>query len=200
MTNRPSSTYHEIPIPPAVADPLQTAFALRKTPTTLGEWVTITSAVAGDVGLTVGMETLCTTKTSRHQATIDDETRYFHCVLDALIVPFLRDTDDSVTIRSESSISDTVVEIEAGQDLLPVDPPDAVMSFGVATDVDVPDAKDVDLSFGYEWFCPYSNAFPTEAEYKEWASQTDAVTMAISLDVAHQLASDIPNSVPAESD
>lgn len=159
-----------------------------------------TSAVAADVGLTAGMETLCTTEMSRHQAMIDGETRYFHCVLDALVFPFLRDTDDSVTIRSESPISDTVVEIQAEQDSLTVDPLDAVMSFGVATDIDVPDAKDVDLSLGYEWFCPYTNAFPTEAEYKEWASQTDAVSMAMPLDVARQLARDIPDSVSAESD
>ena len=142
------------------------------------------------------METLCTADTSRHQATIDDETRFFHYMLDALIVPFLRDTDDQVIIHSESPISDTVVEIQAGQDSLIVDHPGAVMSFGVATDIDAPDAEDVDLSLGYEWFCPYTNTFPTKAEYKEWASQTDAVTMAMSLDVTHQLASDIPNSVP----
>ena len=197
MTNRPSSTYRELEIPPTVADQLQTAFALPRPPTTLGDWVTITSAVAEDVGLTVGMETLCTTETSRHEATIDDETRYFHCVLDALVIPFLRETDEPVTIRSESPVSGTVVEIQAGQDSLTVDPPDALMSFGVAIGVDASDADDVDLSLGYEWFCPYTNAFLTGSEYEEWDLQIDAVTMAIPIDISHQLASDIPDFIPA---
>ncbi|QIO25273.1 organomercurial lyase [Haloarcula sp. JP-L23] len=139
------------------------------------------------------METLCTTETSRHEAIIDGEPLYFHCVLDALVVPFLREADDPVTIRSESPASGTVVEIQAGQDSLTVEPPDAVMSFGVAADVEAPAADDVDLSLGYEWFCPYTNAFPTDAEYEEWAAKTDAVTMAIPMDVAHQLARDIPD-------
>ena len=194
MTNQPSNTCPEREIPPTVADQLQTAFALPRPPATLGDWVTITSAVVEDVGLTVGMETLCTTKISPHEAIINGEPLYFHCVLDALVVPFLREADDPVTIRSESPASGTVVDIQAGQDSLTVEPPDAVMSFGVAADVEAPDTDDVDQSLGYEWFCPYTNAFPSDAEYEEWASKTDAVTMAIPIDVAHQLASDISDT------
>lgn len=194
MTNRPSSRYRDIEIPPDVAEQLQTAFALPRPPTTLGEWVTVTSAVAEEIGLTVSMNTLCTAETSRHQAKIEGETQHFYCVLDALVVPFLLDIDEPISIRSESPVSETIVEIRAGQDTLTVDPADAVMSFGTATDLDAPTTEEFDLSLAHERFCPYANAFPTEAEYDEWAAQTDAITTAFPIEVGYQLARHVPDS------
>lgn len=194
MTDRPSSTFRDIEIPPRVAEQLQTAFGLPQSPTTLKEWVTITSAVADELGLTVSMDTLCTTERSRHQATIDGDTHHFHCVLDALVVPFVIEADEPIIIRSESPVSETIVGIRAGWDTLTVEPTDAVMSFGVATDLDVPDSDEFDLSLAHERFCPYANAFPTEAEYDEWAAQTDAITTAFPIEVGYQLARHIPDS------
>jgi len=99
MTDRPSTTYRDIELPPAVAEQLQTAFGLPESPTTLGEWVTITSDVADEIGLT-NMDALCADETSRHQATIESETQHFYCVLDALVVPFLLDIDEPISIRA----------------------------------------------------------------------------------------------------
>lgn len=110
MTDRPSSTFREIEPSLEATEQLQTAFGLPQSPTTLEEWVTITSAVADELGLTVSMDTLCTTEHSRHQATIDGDTHHFHCVLDALVVPFLCETDEPVQIRSESPVFGTIVE------------------------------------------------------------------------------------------
>lgn len=194
MTDRPSSTFREIELPPEVAEQLQTAFGLPQSPTTLEEWVTITSAVADELGLTVSMDTLCTTERSRHRATIDGDTHHFHCVLDALVVPFVIETDEPVLIRSESPVSETIVEIRAGRDTFTVEPANAVMSFGAATDLDAPDTGEFDLSLAHERFCPYANAFPTEAEYEEWAAQTDAVTTAFPIAIGHQLARHVPDS------
>lgn len=194
MTERPSSTFREIELPPEVAGQLQTAFGLPQPPTTLEEWVTITSAVADELGLTVSMDTLCTTEHSRHRATIDGDTHHFHCVLDALVVPFVIETDEPVSIRSESPVSETIVEIRAGRDAFTVEPVDAVMSFGVATGLDAPDTDEFDLSLAHERFCPYANAFPSETEYGKWAAQIDAVTTVFPIEVGYQLARHVPDS------
>jgi hypothetical protein len=140
------------------------------------------------------MDTLCTTKRSRHRARIDGDTHHFHCVLDALVVPFVIKADEPVFIRSESPVSETIVEIRAGRDMLTVEPADAVMSFGASTDLGEPDTDEFDLSLAHKRFCPYANAFPTEAEYKEWAAQTDAVTTAFPIEVGYQLARHVPDS------
>lgn len=194
MTDRPSKTSPDIELPPTVAEQLQTAFGLPGPPRTLEEWVTGTFAVADETELTVSMDTLCTADRSRHRASIDGDTHYFHCVLDALVVPFLLDLDEPVLIRSESPASRTTVEIHAGQDTLAVEPADAVMSFGVATGLDAPSPEEFDLSLAHERFCPYANAFPTETEYERWAARTDAVTTAFPIEVGHQLARQIPDS------
>jgi hypothetical protein len=193
MTDRPSTTCRDIELPPAVAEQLQTAFGLPESPTTLGEWVTITSDVADEIGLT-NMDALCADETSRHQATIESETQHFYCVLDALVVPLLLDIDEPISIRSESPVSGTVVELQAGRDTFTVEPTDAVMSFGAAADVDAPATDESDLSLAHEGFCPYANAFPTETEYEEWATQTEAITTAFPIEVGYQLARYVPNS------
>ena len=194
MTDRPSETYRDVELPPEVAEQLQAAFGLPESPTTLGEWVTITSEVADEIGLTVEMDALCTAERSRHRATIEGETRHFHCVLDALVVPFVLEADEPIPIRSESPVSGTVVEIQAGRDTLTVEPQDAVMSFGAATDVDAPATDEFDLSLAHERFCPYANAFPTETEYEEWAVRTDAITTAFPIEIGYQLARHVPDS------
>ena len=140
------------------------------------------------------MDTLCTTEHSRHQATIDGDTHHFRCVLDTLGVPFLCEIDEPIQIRSESPVSETIVEIRAGRDTLTVEPTDAVMSFGAATDLDTPDTDEFDLSLAHKRFCPYANAFPTEAEYEEWVAQTNAVTTAFPIKIGHQLARHVPDS------
>ncbi|MBX0324278.1 alkylmercury lyase family protein [Halomicroarcula sp. F13] len=136
----------------------------------------------------------CLCHDSENRATIDGDTYHFHCVLDALVVPFVIEADKPVLIRSESPVSGTVIEIRAGRDTLIVEPTDAVMSFGAAIDFDTPDTDEFDLSLAHERFCPYANAFPTEAEYEKWAAQTDAVTTAFPIEVGYQLARHVPDS------
>jgi len=63
MTDRPSTTYRDVELPPAVAELLQTAFGLPESPTTLGEWVTITSDIADEIGSTT-MDVPCAEETS----------------------------------------------------------------------------------------------------------------------------------------
>jgi hypothetical protein len=106
----------------------------------------------------------------------------------------LLDIEEPISIQSESPVSDTVVRLQAGRNTLTVEPPDAVLSFGAAADVDAPATDEFGLSIAHEWFCPYANAFPTETEYEEWDSQSGAITTAFPIEVGYQLARHVPDS------
>lgn len=176
-------------IPPDVADTFQTALGLDEPPKTIGEWVAATTQLLDDVGITVGLEDMCTTDTSRHEARFDNEVRHFHCVLDTLLVPFVLDEPTTVDIRSRSPVSDTIIELSVTREDVSVDPESAVMSFGVAADVGPPDDLEASPALAYERFCPYINAFIDEGEYDEWAAATlDAVTMSLPLTEGFALA------------
>lgn len=131
---------------------------------------------------------MCTSDESRHEARTDGESRHFQCVLDTLLLPFV--VDGEVKARSRSPVSEAVVEIEASQQDVRVDPDDAVMSLGVAVDAAPPqDVSDALPEYGYGALCPYVNAFPDRAEYDRWAeSADDAVTMALPLTEGFALA------------
>lgn len=132
-----------------------------------------TSTVADEIDPTVGTGSLCTTEASRHNAVVDGDVRHFHRVLYALVVPFLHDAGTPITIQSDAPRAGHRVGIEASKGTLSVDPADAVTSSGVATDIETPERDEFDVSLAHEWFCAYTNAFPSEAVRDEWAARTD---------------------------
>ncbi len=176
-------------LPPNLADAIATAFGLDEPPATLDDWVAAASRFLDDSGLSVGVEDLCITEESRHVARVDGDDRQFHCVLDTLILPFLAPDESPVHVRSRSPVSDDVVELAVSRDAVEVTPTGAVMSFGFADGLDVPDPGDVDPALAYESVCPYINAFPSRAEYDRWARETPAAsTMALPFDAGLELA------------
>lgn len=63
------------------------------------------------------------------------------------------------------------------------------MSFGVAADVEEPTDDTIEPDLAYERFCPYVNAFTSQAEYEQWARETpEAVTMGLPMNDAYALA------------
>ena len=104
------------------------------------------------------------------------------------------DIDEPISIRSESPVSETVVELQAGRDPFTVGPTDAVVSFGAAAAVDTPGTDEFDLSLAHEHFCPLANAFPTETEYEESATRTEAITTAFPIEAGYQLARHVRDS------
>jgi len=106
----------------------------------------------------------------------------------------LLDIDEPISIRSESPVSETVVELQAGRDTFTVESTDAVMPFGTAAAVDASGTDEFDLSLAHEAVRPYSNAFPTETEYEEWATRTEAITTAFPIEVGYQLARHVCDS------
>lgn len=177
-------------LPPALAERFATVLDLDDPPATLDEWAEATADRLDAAGVSVGVDKLCTTTESRHEARIGDERWQFRCVLDALLTPFVLDDAEPVEVRSEGPASGEVVEIEAGTDHVSVAPTSAIVSLGLAVDVEPPGAvTETVTAYGHGTFCPYVNAFPDEAAYKEWDEATpEAVTMPVPVEAAHRLA------------
>lgn len=189
MTTNPSRSIEDYDIPPELADKFQTAFGLTEPPATIGDGFYATSHLLDDADITVGFEDMCTADESRHEARIDSEIQHFHCVLDTLLLPFVVENQSTFDVRSHSPVSDEIIELTVSGDTVKVTPTEAVMSFGVATDVDIPADNVLKPKVAYTRLCPYINAFSSQGEYEEWASNTpEAVTMALSLSDGFELA------------
>jgi alkylmercury lyase len=158
--------YARIAIPADVGDRLRAVFGLEHTPATLGD------VVAGlrHESTVPDMRELCCAGRSRHEARIGEETYYTHCVMDALMLPFVR--GGTAAIRSESPVGG-VIGMTVTSEAVETDVPAAVVSFGAAR---------TDQGAVQQTACPYINAFPSRADYDRWAAATpDAVTMAVPL-------------------
>ena len=189
MDSHVPTTIDEQSVPPDLAETIQTAFRLDEPPATLGDWVTATSKLLDDSDLSVGVEDMCTAEESRHVALIDGDSQHFHCVLDTLLLPFLVPNESPVEVRSRSPISDEEVELTISREEVEVTPTDAVLSFGFADGIQVSDPTDIEPALAYQWVCPYINAFPSRAEYDQWARETtEAATMALSFPAGLELA------------
>lgn len=168
-------------IPPVLAENLRIALDLDDRPDTFGAWVDEMAAITEREGIDVDLETLCTTAQSSHRARFGQETQHYQCAQDAFIVPFLTEDVDSVSIETQCPTSGERIEIDVSSDSVSVDPPSAVMSFGVATAVDPPSRDEASPVRIYELICPYGHAFVSEDAYEEWAAETCAYTMQTSL-------------------
>lgn len=184
-------------VPAPLGERLQTAFRLDERPRTFADWVGAMARVVERDGLTLDLDTLCTTDRSPHRAAFDGETRYFRCVLDAMIVPFLFDDVDTVAVRTAGPLSGDAVEIVVdGRAVgvgvkgraVEVEPPGALTSFGVADDVSEPGPDEMGPSLAYGRVCPYVRAFPSPGEYETWAGTVDAVTVPVPVEDALELA------------
>jgi hypothetical protein len=162
---------------------------LNEPPATLGEWADAMSQLLKEADIAVGVEEMCTADSTRHEVRIGSDVQYFSCVLDTLLVPFVIDEPEIIDIRSQSPVSGDIIEIQASQDSIEVIPDDAVMSFGVAADVEALSDGGNGPVLAYDRFCPYVNAFSSEMEYEQWATETaDAVTMGLPLKEGFTLA------------
>lgn len=174
MENHRSTAIDDRELPRDVAEQFRVALGLAAAPATLDDWVDATASRLQDAGVSVGFEELCLTESSRHEARVGDEVRYFACVLDALLLPFVLDEPARVDVRSRSPVSDAVVEATVTRGGVSVDPEGAVASLGVAADVDPAAERGDPLAYGRAAFCPYVNAFPDADEYEAWDEATPA--------------------------
>lgn len=152
---------------------------------TLGAWVTAVRRRTGGGSITI--EELCQTETeTTHWGEYDDETYYFRCFYDAVILAAL--VDDPVDIRTESPDGTVIEATAAGTDKLQVSPADAVFSFGVDESVHPPTEEGPSNADVYAAVCPYVQAFPNVAAYMRWADSAQAATVALPLEGATDVA------------
>lgn len=151
---------------------------------TVGDWV---DALQRIVDGSVAVEDLCLSKSETdHVGITDDETYYFACFYDAIILAAM--TEEPVEIHTESP-DGTAIELHASDDgELTATPETAVFSFGIDETVDPPVGETPTLERGYAAICPYVKAFPTPEAYEQWAETVAAPTVAMSPADATELA------------
>lgn len=137
MKNDHPVSLKEHDVPPDLAETVETAFGLDDSPGTLDDLVTVMTRFIDKSNRTVGVDDLCTASESRHVARFDGTSRYFHCVLDTLLLPFLRPEATPVEVRSripqvDSDHDADTVELTVSREDVLVRPPTTVMSVGLA--------------------------------------------------------------------
>lgn len=169
----------DVRIPPHVGAGLARLFDRDERLDTAAEWIEAVRDAFGDV--TDGEpseEDLCHDPEGRHAVEIDGERRSFVCVLDPLIVPFLRESPG--VVRSRTAVDGEQVTVDVGPDAASATPSGAVVSLGVARDVDPAEPLDAERIYGT--LCPYVQTFATPAEYERWAEDVDAATTSLPVD------------------
>lgn len=168
--------YQSILIPPLLGRRLQAVYGLADAPTSLGEILGAAGACALDA-----LDLCCTEGSSRHIVRAGDETWHTHCVLDALLLPFL--LGKTVEVSSASPLTGTAVTARVSEEGIATAFAEAVVSFGVAREGEGSIQALV---------CPYINAFPSQDEYERWTKATpQAITLALPLTEAFEAARDI---------
>ena len=134
----------------------------------------------------IAIEELCHIETETgHWGVLDGDRYHFACFYDAVILAAM--VDEPVEIRTESPAGKVITARADGSTGLTVSPSDAVFSFGiddtVASTGDVPTLED-----GYAAICPYVKAFPDPESYERWDGTVPALTVAMPLAGATDLA------------
>jgi hypothetical protein len=152
---------------------------------TLDEWLTEVRRRVG--GGSIAVADLChADEETGHWGEMDGETYHFQCFYDAVVLSAL--AESPVDIRTESP-DGTVIEATAtGTTDLTMTPESAVFSFGVAESVDPPADGEPTHADVYAAVCPYVRAFPDVDAYEEWAETVPAVTVAMPLAGATEVA------------
>lgn len=146
---------------------------------TLGDFVSATRADAG--GGAISVADLCHVDgDSRHVATTPGETYHFRCFYDGIALSLLADEPVEITTESPAGKSIEVRVTPDGE--VESTPPDPVLSFGIAADVEPPTDGAPDPDDVYAAVCPYVKAFRTRAAYESWAAAVDAATVGMPLE------------------
>lgn len=168
-----------IELPADLADRIRTVFRFDRRPETFGEWgERMTRTYEADLDRTLTPEDLCLVESSNHVARVGDDVYHYQCTLDAFVVGYL--ADEPVTVESTPPTSETTVTAAFAPGDVRSHPEGSVLSFGIAPNAGPPDGA-ITPEKMYGQLCPYGHAFPSEAEYEEWAAATDAITTAIDL-------------------
>lgn len=114
---------------------------------------------------------------------VEDDSLEFCCVPNSLLTSFV--TGESVEITSECPQAGTEITLEVTSDGIEATPAEAVISFGVSTDLPDGDFGESDERL-YEQLCPYVIPFSSGDAYEQWAEDTaEAATVALPAEEAY---------------
>lgn len=183
----------ETELPADLAEAFRRAGGLDERPHTLGAGFRAVQDLLNEAGVTVGIEDMYQPEPTRHAVHVGDTVEHVPCVLDALIVALLVDTDP-VEVHSEPPGGGEPVRLLVTEDDVTATPETAVVSFGLgleeSTDPDPAALEDTlnDPDAPLPTTCTVTNAFPDPGAYERWATDvTDAAVMELSVEEAFAL-------------
>ena len=162
---------------------------------TLRQWTKSLRDVVGDGAITVDALCLASEQTP-HRGVMGDQTYYFACFYDAVILAAIAGTP--VYIRTVSPQGVDIRAKACGTDVLEVEHRESVFSFGIDRHVDSPGEAEPSIHTGYEAICPYVKAFPKVDAYHRWAGTVAAPTVALPLAGATELAAALSSNAPCD--
>jgi hypothetical protein len=189
----PTVDLEAVSLPVDVGEGLQRFYGTADPPRTAREWVDANRTALDVVeGERPTVDDLCSTADGDHAFVAGEggPSQDYVCVLDPLAYPFITDTPG--LIKSTSQVREATITVDVRVDDVIVSHPDAVLSIGVATDVDAVEATPEVI---YRQVCGYIHAFADAEEYETWAGSVDAATTSVAVDtgiaIARALAEDL---------
>jgi hypothetical protein len=153
-------------------------FLGRDSVETLAGWASEIRQRTG--GGPIDVDQLCHTDAdTAHWGDVDGERFHFQCFYDAVILAALE--NQAVDVRTVSPGGAVVKARAVGTEELSVIPETAVFSLGIAVDAHERSGGSPTLRDSYAAVCPYVKAFPGRNEYKAWADEVPAATVATPL-------------------
>lgn len=178
---------------------LTRAFGFDNPPATLDAfWRKMIRTFTDALGRSVTINDLCTTDQSPHWAVVDDETQYYQCVTDALLLGGY--LDETVTVRTVSPLAERELVLRFDADGSISAPDGSLLSFGVKQTVSAPEGP-VTPEAMYGRLCPYTKAFASRKEYEQWvAANPDVVSDVHLLDESMRLFKDLLSAAQSRSE
>lgn len=184
----PTLDLADLALPPGVGEGLAQLHGRDAPLENGGEWVeAMRSSLAAAEGRQPTEADLCHADDGAHSVRVGDESASFVCVLDALMVPFIREAPG--TVHSEAPGGGGQVEIDVRAGGAVATPADAVVSLGVARN-GAPDAA-VTPERVYAEVCPYIHAFTSAGAYEQWAGGVDAATTSVPVETGVAMAREL---------
>jgi hypothetical protein len=197
--NSIDSNVSEIELSRPVGDRMATLFDRDPPIETVAEWIdAMEDAFQEHVGHAPTRGDLCTTPDGNHVLETDGERESYVCVLDPLMVPFL--VDEPGRVRSETPATGAEIVIDVGPDGVETSQDDALVSIGVAADVDDADVGQVTPELAYRTICPYVHAFVDESAFERWVASSDGVAMALPVEEGVIVARELATTLLASPD
>lgn len=194
------SDTNETELPLDLAEAFRRAGGMVERPQTLNEGFSAVTDRLNEAGVTVTLEDMYQSELTRHAVHVGETVKHVPCVMDALIVALLHDTDP-VEIYSESPTGDETIHFHVTGDEVTVTPTSTVVSFGIgleeSTNPDLDSIRDKlnDPDTSIPTTCSVINAFPNSVAYEHWAEDvSEAAVMELDVETLFSLSQEAVRS------